>query len=493
MKPMNNVALYLRKSREEETETREETLARHERILLDYCSANNLDIVKTYKEVVSGESIENRPEMQKLLNDVKLGMFEGVVVVELERLSRGNQMDQAEILEVFKKSNTKIYTLNKVYDLSSDDEFDEEFFEFGLFMSRREYKIIKRRLMRGRKQALKEGYFIAGTPPYGYTKERIDKGFVLIPKEFESKVVQTIFYKYVVEDCNVGEIQRWLRENDIKPIRANGWDIKRIRWVLRNKTYIGYLACDYKSGSPQNYVKGKHKGIVDEDLFNLAQQKLNSRMTRICHDRTLVNPLASIAKCGLCGRTMRVRYSTNKNRYHFKCGHNGCPTVLSYLEDVEKQVIKELEEELKGFNYFLENFDDEIQKKKTAIQSEIDILNKEVTKKESMVEKCCEMLEEGIYSKEKYLTRVNILESDLNALKSNIKALQEVNFDESDRAKSAIPILENVLKEYWSLDPTGRNELLKTIVDKIIYTKSEKNTKYNRGEILFNLEIYLKI
>ena len=133
---MNNVAVYLRKSREEENESREETLARHERILLDYCKNNNLNIKKIYKEVVSGESIEKRPQMQQLLNDVCQNKYEGIVCVEVERLSRGNQVDQAEILEIFKKHKTKIYTLNKVYDLSSEDEFDEEFFEFGLFMSR---------------------------------------------------------------------------------------------------------------------------------------------------------------------------------------------------------------------------------------------------------------------------------------------------------------------------------------------------------------------
>ena len=99
-----NVALYLRKSREEEIETREETLARHERILEDYCRRNDLNIIERFKEVVSGESIANRPKMQALLEDVQAGKYEGVVVVELERLSRGNQIDQAEILEIFKKS-----------------------------------------------------------------------------------------------------------------------------------------------------------------------------------------------------------------------------------------------------------------------------------------------------------------------------------------------------------------------------------------------------
>ena len=130
------IAIYLRKSRLDlELEGQEETLARHERILVDYCNRSGLSIAKIYKEVVSGEDIENRPIVQQLLRDVQEGLYEGVVVVELERLSRGNQIDQVEIAETFKRSNTKIYTLNKVYDLSSEDSFDEDFFEFGLFMS----------------------------------------------------------------------------------------------------------------------------------------------------------------------------------------------------------------------------------------------------------------------------------------------------------------------------------------------------------------------
>ena len=107
---VDKVAIYLRKSRDEDNEAKEETLARHEKMLNDYCKRNKLNVVATYKEVVSGESISNRPEMQRLLEDVNLGLYTGVVCVEIERLSRGNQIDQCEILEVFKKSNTKIYT-----------------------------------------------------------------------------------------------------------------------------------------------------------------------------------------------------------------------------------------------------------------------------------------------------------------------------------------------------------------------------------------------
>ena len=490
---MTNIAFYLRKSREEENETREETLARHESILFDYCNKNNLSIKKVYKEVVSGESISNRPQMQLLLNEVQKGLYDGVVVVELERLSRGNQIDQAEILEIFKKSKTKIYTLTKVYDLSSEDDFDEEFFEFGLFMSRREYKIIKRRLMRGKQQAFKEGYFTSGTCPYGFTKERRNKGFVLVPDEKESEIVKIIFHKYVIEDIGVGAIAKYLNDNGLKPRKIEYWGLKRLNNILKNKTYIGYLGYENKSGRASKFIKGQHDGFIDPDIFEKAQKKLESRATKKNGHFDLVNPMATILKCGVCGKTIKACWDGKYKLYILKCNSYNCPTISSRLWQVEEQLINELKEELKTYNHFLENYSDEIEKKKEGIENEKKLIINEINKKSAMIDKCCELLEEGIYTKQKYLSRVNVLEEDLKALNSNLESLNATSFDESDRYKNAIPILSNVLDVYPTLTPQEKNDILKTIIDRIEYTKNKRNTVHTKNDFLFNLKIFLKI
>ena len=148
--------IYLRKSREDrETEKYEnvDTLDRHRKILLKFAEEHNMPIGKIYEEVVSGETIEERQVMQQVLRDV-----EGVLVMEVERLARGDTSDQGVVARVFKYSSTKIVTPVKTYD--PNNEFDEEYFEFGLFMSRREYKTINRRLQRGREISAQEGKFV---------------------------------------------------------------------------------------------------------------------------------------------------------------------------------------------------------------------------------------------------------------------------------------------------------------------------------------------
>lgn len=154
--------MCLRKSRAYEELGYENTLERHGEMLRNLAAQTGIrvDEAHIYREIVSGESIEARPQMQKLLKAVEMGLYTGVLCIELERLSRGDGAGQQRILKAFQFSDTKIITLTKTYDLAGDDSFDGEFFEFGLFMGRREYKMIKKRLYRGRIQAQKEGYFI---------------------------------------------------------------------------------------------------------------------------------------------------------------------------------------------------------------------------------------------------------------------------------------------------------------------------------------------
>lgn len=176
--------IYLRKSRadmEAEAHGEGETLARHEKLLLDVARRGKYDVTQIYREVVSGETIAARPVVQRLLQEVEQGLWEGVLVVGVERLARGDTIDQGIMAQTFKYSGTQIITPLKVYD--PNNEFDEEYFEFGLFMSRREYKTINRRLQRGRLSSAKEGKWVSGIAPYGYEKIRVpnDKGWTLRP------------------------------------------------------------------------------------------------------------------------------------------------------------------------------------------------------------------------------------------------------------------------------------------------------------------------
>ena len=125
--------MYLRKSRADNPgDSLEVVLSRHEQELLRVGQKLGLSVTQIYREVVSGETIAARPEMQKLLSAVESGAWEGVLVMEVERLARGDTIDQGIVAQAFQFSNTKIITPIKIYD--PQNEYDEEYFEFALFM-----------------------------------------------------------------------------------------------------------------------------------------------------------------------------------------------------------------------------------------------------------------------------------------------------------------------------------------------------------------------
>ncbi len=89
--------IYLRKSRtdaEAEARGEGETLARHEKALLELAKRLHLNVTEIYREIVSGDTIAARPVMQQLLSAVEQGVWEGVLVMEVERLARGDTIDQ---------------------------------------------------------------------------------------------------------------------------------------------------------------------------------------------------------------------------------------------------------------------------------------------------------------------------------------------------------------------------------------------------------------
>ena len=183
---MERYALYLRKSRAdkdaERAENTRDTLARHRAILLELAESKGIsgEKIDVYEEVVSGDSISARPQIKKLIAAAEKHIYAGVLCMDIDRLARGDTVDQGIIARTFRLSNTLIITPKKIYDPSS--EFDEEYFEFELFMARREFRMIGQRIQRGRVRSAGEGRFIGSKAPFGYDKVKLknDKGYTLV-------------------------------------------------------------------------------------------------------------------------------------------------------------------------------------------------------------------------------------------------------------------------------------------------------------------------
>jgi DNA invertase Pin-like site-specific DNA recombinase len=503
--------IYLRKSRaDENAELRGEgeTLARHENMLLEVAKRQSILMPESniYREVVSGETIASRPVMQRLLSEVECGTWDAVLVVEIERLARGDTLDQGLVAQTFKYSSTKIITPTKTYD--PNNEHDEEFFEFGLFMSRREYKTINRRLQAGRVASVKEGKYVGNIPPYGYTRKKLDKqkGYTLEPHPDQAPVVRMVFDLYVNERIGINKITRRLNDLSV-PATRGVWTLESIRGMIRNPIYIGQIkwngrpavkkivdgvmAKSRPRAKKENWIvtQGLHEPIVDTETFRLANELIDKNPTRP-NPRGVEtsNPLAGLIICGLCGRKMVMRPYTLKGKpSSLICPPTSCRNIsthLFYVEDAVLEFLKILAERYKAETDMqkIAVIDDELLKR---AQKENESALAELKKQLGNVH---DLLERGVYDLEKFLERSNSIKERIAQTETSIGNIKKEleNIERLNNAKNEmLPKLEMLFEVYETLTPAEKNDLLKGLIEKAVYTKSEKYKK-------FDLKIYPK-
>ena len=510
-------AIYLRKSREDieaEKYGEGETLARHEKILTTLAEKRNLHISKIYREVVSGETISERKEMQKLLKDVENEKWTGVLVVEVERLARGDTGDQGRVSKAFKYSHTKIITPVKTYD--PDNEFDEEYFEFGLFMSRREYKTINRRLQRGREISVSEGKFVGNIAPLGYDRVKLkdSKGYTLSINQDEAPIVKEIFRLYTFENNTINSVAKQLNDMNLKPRISDEWTISSIKDILSNPTYIGKIVWNRRKQKKktknghiiisrprnQDYLiyDGVHEPIIDNKTWELVQEKRKQNTPKVKHNNTIQNPLVGLVFCKKCGKPMQRRpYNKANKPATLMCSNSKCDNVSSKLYIVEDKIIEALKIWLKNYkvDYDIKNTSNSDNNQ--IIQKYIASTNKELERENVKLDKIYNFLENGIYSKDEFINRSKAIKENIQSLESKLEeynSLLQKNIEVQNEKETMIPKLENVIDLYKKLETTeDKNILLKSIIAKITYLKTEKAIKSDSNPTNFELHIYPKI
>ena len=174
----DEIVQYLRKSRTDDPYLSvEEVLSKHETILREWAERNLPGPVpeeNIFREVVSGETIKDRPEFLKLLRLIESPDIKAILVVEVQRLSRGDLEDAGRLMKILRFTHTQVITPHKIYDL--EDEYDRDFFERELKRGNEFLEYTKKILNRGRQLSVSQGNYIASVAPYGMDKCWVQEG-----------------------------------------------------------------------------------------------------------------------------------------------------------------------------------------------------------------------------------------------------------------------------------------------------------------------------
>lgn len=506
--------IYLRKSRADldaEARGEGETLARHKTALLELAKKMKLDIGGIYEEIVSGETIASRPQMQRLLSEVEAGQWTGVLVYEVERLARGDSIDQGIVSQAFRYSGTKIVTPVKTYDPTN--EFDEEYFEFGLFMSRREYKTIKRRMIAGRIASVKEGKYMGKTDPYGYFRVKLehDKGYTLKINPEQAAVVRDIFHMRL-NGTGCYAICRKLNARGERTTAGIAWSGQSVINVLRNPLYAGYVTWGRKAAVPtvrdgvltkprkivDDYVKAKglHEPIVSNADFDAVQRLLDdSPGFPVKRDMELTNPFVGLLHCAECGHAMAQFVSRGKPRVW--CQWAECSNVSAQTAEVEESLMSTLRMWLAEYDVDITqqslldaNINEQIQHE----AAEISAILQEEKRARAQLDRASELVEQGVYTPEHFVARQTQISArlrELSELHAQADARCKTLKQERDAAAFMAPKIRYVLDAYpRATTAREKNNLLRSIITRIDYEK--RGTKNGHGDSHITIQVTRK-
>ena len=502
--------MYLRKSRQDDpNETVEEVLAKHENILQEFAMrelGGRIPEEQIFREVVSGESIEDREEIKKVLARIEDPRILGVLVIEPSRLSRGDLIDCGRLINDFRYTRTKVVTPYMSYDL--ENKMERKFFQDELLRGRDYLEYTKEILRRGREAAVKRGCYIGNIPPYGYNKIKIGKDHTLEPNE-NADIVRMIFNWYT-EGLNVNIIARKLNEMNIPSPDGKKWQREVLKRTIRNPHYIGKVVYNHrpktiimengeikktrKEVSYEDCIvsEGKHDPIIDMDTWNKAQEIVHNT-PKVQINKELTNPLAGILRCSKCGYVMERKPGRNDTRY--LCGNRHQKKCFKSVKDhivLDAVYVALKEGELPKLQEKVANGDGDARKIQQRLIAKLEMQMNEYRDQE---DKQYELLETRKYTQEVFDRRNAVLRTKMEECEKQLylaRSSLPKSVDYAERLAKLETAIEALKDDSMSI--TDVNACLKQIIEKIEFTGTISQGRYGpRNVDNLQLDVFLRL
>jgi len=500
---------YLRKSQSDDPLLSvEEVLAKHEEILdrlSEQYLGGKVPEENKFREVVSGETMKDRPEIQKVLRLIESPRYKAIKCVEPQRLTRGDLEEIGRLMKLLKHTNTIVITQTKVYDLR--DEYDWDAFERELKRGNDYLEYYKKIQNRGRLLSVSQGNYIASIAPYGYEKTHVTEGKRKCPtlkiKEDEAEIVRMIFDMYVNQDLGRVTIAKRLNELGVKPMNGGLWAQDTIKTMLENVHYIGKVKWNWRKtvtlvedgefikSSKRSKIgeyliyEGKHEAIISDELFEAAREK-QGRNHRAKAKTKVRNPLAGLVFCQ-CGRAMSYRTYKNKEGVErtpprLLCDNQAyCKTASCLYDEIIERVENILKRCIADFEIRIKNNDGDSAKLHESLIKRLEAKRKELDEKELAQWEAQADPNPAKRMPEHIFQRLNekLLQEKEEVRQALCKAYESmpdpVDYEEQKRRfQDALDALNNPDKSAQE-----KNRLLKACIERIDY-KREKPVRLTR-------------
>lgn len=454
---MKKVAIYVRVSTQEQAAEGYSIQEQTDR-LSKYCEARGWILVSTYTDPGYSGANTDRPALKKLLSDAESRRFDMVLVYKLDRLSR-SQKDTMHIIEdIFLPNDIDFVSMNENFDTGTP--FGRAMIGILSVFAQLERDQIKDRMGMGKEARAKEGKWGGGsTVPVGYRYSISDN--LLLVDDYEALQVREAFDLFLQGLPYKTISDRFTQKGYTYTGRSGHtgrWDPKRVKYVLSNKLYIGYIRYH------DQWFPGDHEPIIDEDTFQKAQLLLANRIETNEKFKKKRNGqtsyLGGLLFCARCGaryaRQVGRRWKGNEPPMYYAC-YSRNKKVPKMIKDPNCQnknwKMKELDDivinEIRKLAIDPECIN-EIRQKKSAgtdTAAKIMILKNEIQKLDDQISRFLDLYGTGRFTIEQVGDKVELLNTKKQQLNQELKELTaESDLLSEEEAADIVRSFESVLE-----------------------------------------------
>lgn len=437
-----------------------------------YCEAMGWDVYNKYIDAgFSGGSL-NRPEMTNLINDVKNGLFDTVLVYKLDRLSRNVRDTLYLIKDVFNTNKIDFVSIQENIDTSS--AMGTLFLTLLSAIAEFEREQIKERMQLGKLGRAKSGKSMMWSKTsYGY--DYIKETGTLSVNPYQALIVRKMFEWYL-SGMSITKLRDTLNE---QYGQDKEWNYRTVRVILSNPVYCGYN--QFKG----QIFPGTHEAIISEEDFNKAQEEIKTRQ-RTAAQRFNPRPfqakymLSGIAQCGYCSAPLAIKLGTIRKdgtrlvKYECKQRHPRktkgvtvynnnakCDSGFYFKDDIEHFVLTEISKLQTDSDYIDKLFSNTNQETidRDAYQKQIDNLTAKISRLNDLYIDDRISLEELQKRSSDFMAERTALEKELDA-DSSIKTVE--------RKKDIRRVLDT--KDIFTLDYEQQKAIARALISKVRVT-----------------------
>lgn len=483
-----NVGIYVRVSTEEQRDFGYSIDAQL-REIKDYCERRNLNIIDIYNDAGHSAKDLNRPEMERMINDIKNGKINLVISMKVDRLTREGY-DGQWFLRFCKDNECGLIFLQENYDVTTPE--GEMGYGISLLFGQRERRLISQRTKTAMEEAIKQGKF-PGKTPMGY-KKNIDKKLEI--DLVEAEVIKEVFELYA-KGNNASKVASIMSENN-RYLRDNGkWTESRITHIINNPIYKGDLLWGrYKrKQNKQILIENHSPAIISEELWDRCQDQLDKN--KHGNYGKNIHIFHRVVRCPNCGELMNsyytIKHQNKKIKYNYyvrclnkKCDKKGYSYNANKIENELVNILNDLSGIALISSYSL-NYP------KIDSKKDIDNIKGTITKLKNDENRLLELLLTNKLDEDMLINKMNTLSSErknLEAKKENLEKGASLNFNKdlvklyNDKKETDIEGINPI----WSLlSREGKKEVIGKFI-KYIDISVDDNYNVKIENITFNNE-----